>query len=144
MTELVEVMCPFDRLRGREFLAPEVEGRLGLRILCKDILSQTVGIVGSSLRDRILLDRLAEHRQSLDHQPCRIIGIFEGHLTLRSISRHQGGDINGLRTRLMLGDRHRHRDALCSRQYGQVVLLAIAEVLSTHGGLTDQERNIEL
>ena len=110
----------------------------------EDIASERVGIEGGGLRDGVIVAGRAYGRQGLDHQPSGLVGVFEGELAALGISRDKRGQIDRCRTRLVLGDGHRHRHAFLTGQKRQIVLFAIGEILATDGHLTDKERIIPI
>ena len=101
--------------------------------------TETVGIIGRSQGDGVIVVRGAHHREGLCHQPGRLVGIFHRELRLGGISRHELRQINRGDSRMMLGDRHGEGDMLSSRQDGQVMLFTIGEVCSTDSHLTDEK-----
>ena len=105
----------------------------------EDIASEGVGIEGCCLRDGVIVGRTAYRRQSLDHQPSGLVGVFEGELAALGIGRDERGQIDRCRTRLVLGDGHRHRHAFLTGQERQIVLFAVREAIATDGHLTNQE-----
>ena len=100
------------------FFLPQLKHRLHLRILVDDELTDAVGIVGSHLRDSIIIMRLTDSRQGLNHQPCGVVGIFYGQFLVRHrlfvCTREERRQVDGLRTRLYLGEGPRHCHTLGS------------------------------
>ena len=124
------------------FLLPELEGGLCFRILGKDMFADAVSIVRGSLRDGIIGRRLTHCRQSLDHQPRRIVRIFEGQFLILTVSRQEGSQVDGLLAWLNLCKRHGDSDTLCTRQYRQIMLLAIREAFAHSHHLTDERCHV--
>ena len=119
---------------------PLLEHGLGLRHLVDDVLADAVGIERSTLADGAVVVGMANSGQSLNHQPGGVVGIFKGQLGILRVGSHQLRQVDGFRARLVLSERIGHGDALTIWQYGQVVLLAVAELVGRGHHLADEQR----
>ena len=124
------------------FLLPLLEDALGLWVLVKKMFSQQVAVIRSCLIDGAMLVWLSQGRQRLYHEPCRVVGVFDGQLLLVCTLWEQLGEVNGLGACLMLRDRDCFGDIFFIRKDGQIVLLAIAEAVALGSNLTDEQRCI--
>ena len=107
------------------------------------MLGQQVAIVAGSLVDGAVLPRLSEGGQRLYHQPCRIVGIFNGQFLLVGTLWEQLGEVDSLHTSLMLCDRHCLGNIFLISKDGQIVLLAIRETVALSHHFADEEGNVE-
>ena len=87
-----------------------------------------------------MLPRLSDNGQRLHHEPCRIVGILHGQFLLVATLWEERRQVDGLHARLMLGKRYGLGDVLAVGQYGQIVLLAVAEAIAGHHDTTDEQR----
>ena len=90
----------------------------GVGIQCR---SQTHGIVGIGI---------AHEGQCLNHEPCRIIGVFHCELSLRRCFREELGHVDGLHSGLVLREGNGVHHHFLVGQDGQVVLFAVAEAVA--------------
>ena len=136
---LVLLQLTLQRLFCPRLLFPQLEGLLHLRTLCQQALRQQIAIVGCSLVDGTMLPGLTQYGQRLHHQPRRIVRIFNSQLLLCGTFREELRQVDSLHTRLVLGERYGLGDILAVRQYGQIVLLAVAEAFTHGNDLTNQQ-----
>ena len=106
---LVLLQCTRQR-GGVGLLFPELEGALGLWILCQDMTAEAVGIIGSRQGNGVIIVGGAYDGERLGHQPGRLVGIFHREFRLGGISRHEFRQIDRGDTRMMLGDGYGDRD----------------------------------
>ena len=109
------------------FTLPLFEDRLHLWVLVQQGLRQQVAVIGCGLVNGAMFPRLSQDGQRLHHQPCGIVGIFNGEFLLGGACREQARQVDGLHPWLVLGIRHRLRDILLVGQDSQIVLFAIGE-----------------
>ena len=102
-----------------------------------DMAAEGVGIDGSHQGECILLGRIADGRQRLDHQPTRIVGIFHGHLCilcplrlLTLLVQEKFAQVETLLARLVQGDRQGVHHEFTVAQNRQIVLFTIAVAIT--------------
>ena len=103
------------------------------REMLLDMGGDGIGVDGRHQRDGILLIRIADRRQRLDHQPTWIVGIFHSHLcilcSLRLLAllvQKELAQVETLLALLMQGDRQGIHNELTVAQHRQIVLFAVA------------------
>ena len=107
------------------------------REMLLDMGGDGIGVDGRHQRDGILLIRIADRRQRLDHQPTWIVGIFHGHLcilcSLRLLAllvQEKFAQVEVLLTLLMQGDRQGVHHEFTVAQNRQVMLFTIAVAIT--------------
>ena len=102
-----------------------------------DMGGDGIGVDGRHQRDGILLIRIADRRQRLDHQPTRIVGIFHGHLCILCFLRlfallvqEEPAQVETLLARLVQGDRQGIHHGFSVAQDRQIVLFTIAVAIT--------------
>ena len=102
--------------------------------------AEAVGIERGGLTDGAVVVGMGYGGQCLNHQPCRVVGIFNRELRIEDRRWYERGEVDGLRAWLCLCEGHGDGNALATGQNGQIVLFAITEVVACHRHLADQHR----
>ena len=79
---------------------------LGLWVLVEEMLRQQIAIIAGSLVDGAMLPWLSKGGQTLYHQPCRIVSIFDGQLLLVSTLWEELREVDGFHACFMLSEGH--------------------------------------
>ena len=90
-----------------------------------------------------MLPRFANDGQCLYHQPCGVVGVFNGQLLLGGALWEECCQVDGFYARLMLGIGNGLGDMFAVRQDGQIVLFTIRETIASGSHLADEQRNVE-
>lgn len=109
---------------------PLFERCLSLRSVLQDVVAYAAGIICRGKTYGVVVAGGAYVRQSLKHEPCRIVGVFNRQFVVSAALSEQIAKVYRLLAGLRLCERHRIGYKFLVSQYRKIVLLAVAEVAS--------------
>ena len=135
------VLCQSAGQRGGGLLSfPLFKHGLDLWRLLHDVCTKAVGVVCRGETDGVVVLHLADIGQCLNHEPGRVVGVFDGELLVSAVSGKELVQLERGCALLVQGEGQRVGHQFFIREHRQVMLLAVAETVACGGNPADEQR----